>query len=194
MPLSAVRETDEISFLKGLIFITELNPWPSQDNGSHMPESIFPPTPPATPPSSEHVGHPNHSTSTEEAGQPSCHTCHTCNKSYISRAKLNEHINFRHSEARPHTCSQCPKVFKSASNLKQHVKCAHERPRFTCPDCPSDIGKSFFLGFVIFEYFDGIFCKIVGVIGPGGRPESRQPHSLILSVKGSKYFTLEFFY
>ena len=88
--------------------------WSSSDDGQ-----IFPPTPPATPPSSD-------------SGYP----CDFCSKVYPSKSKLAEHINFRHSEARPHQCSHCSKVFKSNSNLKQHIRCAHERPRFPCPDCP----------------------------------------------------------
>jgi len=72
------------------------------------------------------------------------HICQTCNKSYASRAKLNEHVNFRHSEARPHRCLQCPKVFKSASNLKAHFKRTHERLRFTCPDCPLGLDAKVF--------------------------------------------------
>lgn len=79
----------------------------------------FPPTPPATPP-------------TPGSG----YSCDICQKSYNSRSKLFEHINYRHSEARPHHCSQCPKVFKSTSNLNQHIKYAHEKPRYSCPDCP----------------------------------------------------------
>ena len=82
---------------------------------------IFPPTPPATPPSTS-----------SDSGYP----CDFCPKVYPSKSKLAEHINFRHSEARPHQCSHCSKVFKSNSNLKQHIRCAHERPRFPCPDCP----------------------------------------------------------
>ena len=117
--------------------------WP-QDEEGHMPEGIFPPTPPATPPTSEAVS--NNPRGEEGGGghrqiSGISHICQTCNKSYASRAKLNEHVNFRHSEARPHRCLQCPKVFKSASNLKAHFKRTHERLRFTCPDCPLGLGK-----------------------------------------------------
>ena len=116
--------------------------WP-QDEEGHMPEGIFPPTPPATPPTSA-----DEAVSSNPRGEGghrqitgSSHVCQTCNKSYTSRAKLNEHVNFRHSEARPYRCLQCPKVFKSASNLKAHFKRTHERLRFTCPDCPLGLGK-----------------------------------------------------
>ena len=109
-----------------------------------MPDGIFPPTPPATPPSSEDLTLP---------GQPfPHHFCQICHKNYPTKAKLSEHIAYRHSEARPFKCPQCPKEFKSASNVKQHVRYAHERPRFTCPDCPTEAG-TFFLNDHLLEYW-----------------------------------------
>ena len=146
LPLfSSLKNWMTTTTTKFFLIISELIAplWP-QDEEGHMPEGIFPPTPPATPPTSEAVS--NNPRGEEGGGghrqiSGISHICQTCNKSYASRAKLNEHVNFRHSEARPHRCLQCPKVFKSASNLKAHFKRTHERLRFTCPDCPLGLGK-----------------------------------------------------
>ena len=60
---------------------------------------------------------------TEEHMRP--HICEVCHKGFISRAKLEFHLN-THTGNRPYMCKYCGRGFADRDNMRKHEKSAHE--------------------------------------------------------------------
>ncbi|KAF2367385.1 Zinc finger C2H2-type [Trinorchestia longiramus] len=67
--------------------------------------------------------------------------CSLCQKSFSSRAYLNEHIRW-HSGEKPHVCDECGMAFAQKCNLKMHKRIhTGERP-FMCGICGKTFSRS----------------------------------------------------
>ncbi len=57
------------------------------------------------------------------------HVCETCRKHFVSKEKLEEHMQDKHAE-RAFSCSTCRKTFSRSHHLKIHMR-SHTGDRYT---------------------------------------------------------------
>ncbi|XP_018905379.1 uncharacterized protein [Bemisia tabaci] len=61
--------------------------------------------------------------------------CETCDKSYVTMARLQEHIKRDHYNQRPHMCKICAKCFFKKSDLKAHMRTHTQEKPYMCGTC-----------------------------------------------------------
>ena len=62
--------------------------------------------------------------------------CNECGASFISKRRLQMHINAVHLKLKPNECDLCENSFARKGDLKEHVKAVHQKIRpFQCDQC-----------------------------------------------------------
>ena len=64
--------------------------------------------------------------------------CELCSKSFVTKHKVNRHMNETHSKVRPFLCKyeQCLKSFVTNNDLERHTKLHTKETQFICDRCP----------------------------------------------------------
>ena len=61
--------------------------------------------------------------------------CNVCAKKFMSKFKLNLHINQTHTLVGDYHCAQCLKNFRDKLALENHISGVHKKISFICPQC-----------------------------------------------------------
>ena len=75
------------------------------------------------------------------------HPCHICGVQLAAKKTLQNHIKSVHEGKKEFLCSICNKDFAYVSSLKKHKKQVHDKVKFEFPQCESQLGCAWNLGF-----------------------------------------------
>ena len=69
------------------------------------------------------------------------HVCEKCGAAFHAKTTLDEHIIYKHTEARNFHCTECPRSFKTAKALKKHNKVHADLKEHKCAYCNTGFNR-----------------------------------------------------